>query len=90
MSSYVTLLGADDVSRAAGRMQSAAEEMQRAASNMDAVLERHQRFLDDWLQRFEAALSTHDPEKPVRRLERAGEIRHVGIDRYALTSGATG
>jgi hypothetical protein len=24
--------------------------------NIDGALERHQRFLDDWLQRFEAAI----------------------------------
>lgn len=56
MSNYVTLMGADDVRSAGNRMASAAEEMQRAAANIDGALDRHQRFLDDWLLRFEAAI----------------------------------
>jgi len=57
MSQYVTLLGAEEVSRAAGRMQSAADQMSSAASNLDSILERHQRFLDDWLIRLDGTLT---------------------------------
>jgi hypothetical protein len=53
----IYLHGSEDVSRAASSMSRAADEMQRAASNMAEVLERQQRFLDDWLMRFDAALS---------------------------------
>jgi hypothetical protein len=37
-------------------MQDAAERMANVSSNMQLALEAHQRFLDDWLQRFEQAL----------------------------------
>lgn len=56
MNSYVTLMGAEDVRAAGNRIASAADDMRNAASNVDSALERHQRFLDNWLQRFEAAL----------------------------------
>lgn len=48
----VHLIGAEEVSRAASNMRSAADEMSRAASNISHSLEMHQRFLDDWLQRL--------------------------------------
>lgn len=40
MSDYITLLGAEDVSRAASRMESAAEQMQRAATAFDNTADR--------------------------------------------------
>jgi IS30 family transposase len=49
---YMTLLGAEQVQSAGQTMRSAAEQMQRAASTIDESLERHRRFLDDWLTRF--------------------------------------
>lgn len=54
--SYITLLGSEQVQSAANTMRSAAEEMQRAASETGYALERHQRFMDDWLSRLEAIL----------------------------------
>ena len=67
MAEYVTLLGAEDVSRAAGRMQSAAEEMSRAASNFQSAMEQHQRFMDDLLQRLDGILQdrTSDLRTPL-------------------------
>jgi hypothetical protein len=56
MSDLVHLVGADDVRSAGHTMRSAAETMSQAALNIDGALERHQRFLEDWLQRFEAAV----------------------------------
>ncbi len=59
----VYLHGADDVRCAASTISSAAHEMRNAASSIDLSLERHQRFLDDWLQRLEAVLekeASHD------------------------------
>lgn len=53
---YIILSGAEQVQSAANAMQSAASEMQRAAGNISYALESHQRFLDGWLQRFEAAI----------------------------------
>lgn len=52
----MTLLGAEDVSRAGNRMVSAAEDMQRAAVSMDDTLERNRRHMDDWLLRFDAVI----------------------------------
>ncbi len=51
------LHGSEDVRRAASMMQQAADEMQRAALNIEGHFDRHQRFLDDWLSRFEQVLA---------------------------------
>jgi len=56
MADYMTLMGADDVRSAGNTMREAASTMCRAASEIDYSLQQHQRFLDDWLQRFQAAL----------------------------------
>ena len=56
MSEYMHLVGAEQVSSAAYTMREAASNMQRAADSMGYNLEQHQRFLDDWLGRFEAAV----------------------------------
>lgn len=53
---FITLLGADDVQRAGGRMMSAAADMNRAASNIENSLYSHRIFLDDWLNRLEAII----------------------------------
>ena len=57
MADYVTLLGAEQVSSAGSQMSRAADRMQSAASSIDQSLFQHQRFMDDWLQRFEAILT---------------------------------
>lgn len=54
----VVLIGADDVSRAGSTMREAAREMNSAASSLSFTLEQHQRFLDDWLMRFENIMTT--------------------------------
>lgn len=53
---YVTLMGAEDVSRAGYTMREAAHEMSRAAGNIDEALRNHQRFLDDWLQQLASVM----------------------------------
>lgn len=53
----MTLMGAEDVRSAGNRISAAADTMRRAASNMDEALRNHQRFLDDWLMRFENVVS---------------------------------
>ncbi len=58
MTDYVTLMGAEQVQSAGNRMSAAATEMLRAASSMEDSLFRHQRFLDDWLQRFADIMET--------------------------------
>jgi len=56
MTDYVTLLGAEQVQSAARQMASAADEMRRAAGSIDDSLRSHQRFLEDWLLRFQQIL----------------------------------
>lgn len=56
MADYITLLGAEDVARAARNMAEASAEMSSAARNINYSLTQHQRFLDDWLQRLEASI----------------------------------
>lgn len=62
MAEYMHLVGAEQVQTAANTMRSAAEDMRRAASGMDDALERHRRFMDDWLQRFESALLSQEKD----------------------------
>lgn len=57
MSQYVTLLGAEEVSRAASQMQRAAADMSRAASYFESVFDAHHRFLDDFLIRLDGILT---------------------------------
>lgn len=52
MSEYVHLVGAEDVANAGRNISSAAADMNRAASYIDETLQRHERFLDDWLDRL--------------------------------------
>lgn len=58
MSEYIHLIGADDVRAAGHQMASAANDMNRAVGNFESVFFQHQRFMDDWLQRFESAIET--------------------------------
>ena len=57
----MVLMGAEQVGRAGHNMSSAAEQMNRAAGQIDEALRQHQRFLDDWLLRFEALISRGEP-----------------------------
>lgn len=54
MADYVVLLGAEAVQSAGNQMASAAQEMNRAAASIEESLDRHRRFLDDWLERIES------------------------------------
>lgn len=53
----IYLAGSSEVSSAGSNMRTAAEQMKQAASNIEYALTQHQRFLDDWLSRFEAVLT---------------------------------
>lgn len=68
MSQYVTLMGAEEVSRAASNMREAAAEMNRAASSFDHAADRQRMNMDDWLVRFEALIERMEralnPESP--------------------------
>ena len=57
MSEFIHLVGADDVRNAASRIALAADTMRHAASSLAFAFETHQRFLDDWLMRFEDVLT---------------------------------
>ena len=48
MTEYIRLVGAEAVQSAANRMVEAAHTMSSAASNLDSVLERHQRWMDNY------------------------------------------
>lgn len=56
---YVTLVGAEQVQSAANRMVEAADSMRQASRNIDDIYDRHQRFMDDWLQRYQGLLEMH-------------------------------
>lgn len=60
MAEYVTLLGAEQVQNAASTMRHAAEDMQRAASSYYETVMQQQRFMNDWLDRFEQIVSKAD------------------------------
>lgn len=57
------LIGTEDVVRASHTMQDAARQMANVSSNTQLVLEANQRFLDDWLLRFEQALEADRVER---------------------------
>lgn len=56
MSNSIHLIGADDVRSAGFRMRDAAETMSQAVLNLDGSLERHQRVMMEFIERFEAAV----------------------------------
>ena len=53
MTEFIHLIGSEQVSTAGHNMMRAAEVMSNVSSNMQLVFEEHQRFLDDWLRRYE-------------------------------------
>lgn len=63
----ILLVGTEEVQRAGNSIREAAHTMSNVSSNMQVALEAHQRFLDDWLLRFEqilaAALHQQSEEK---------------------------
>lgn len=48
----VYLQGSEQIQSAAVTMRSAAEDMKRAADSMVYVFDRHERFLNDWLEQL--------------------------------------
>ena len=63
MDKYITLIGAEEVNRAAGRMQSAADDMSRVVGSLDEVLSRNRQYMDEWLSRFEEAITAWNQRK---------------------------
>lgn len=53
MADYVTLMGAEDVSKAGTAMRSVAQDISNSVSNLDVILMQNRVFMDDWLARFE-------------------------------------
>lgn len=53
----------EDNIQAARMMIGAADTMRDAVRNIDDIMTRHQRFLDDWLARYEAMLEASMPPK---------------------------
>lgn len=60
----VILIGAEDVSRAGYVIRDAAQTMSGAASTMSESLERHQRFMEDWLDRYIKLIEAEQTPQP--------------------------
>lgn len=71
---YVILVGAEQVERAGYKIAEAADQMMRAAGYMDETMQRHQRFMDDWLSRFEQVIEKMNPPKPEQPKPKFGPI----------------
>ena len=56
MSEYITLMGAEQVERAASRMTQAAETFSRAVDRLEDLHRLQQQALDDWLARLQQVL----------------------------------
>jgi hypothetical protein len=54
---FVTLLGAEDVKQAGYDIKAAASEIKLAMGFFEEALQMHERFLTDWLEQLEAALT---------------------------------
>lgn len=52
----IYLQGSEAVTRASNSMSSSADDMIRASNNISNALSDHQRFLTEWLDRFENIL----------------------------------
>jgi len=63
MNEYITLLGTEDVKNAGGSMRAAASDMIRAASIISEATNQHQRSLEEFIDRFEAAIEKINKEK---------------------------
>jgi hypothetical protein len=57
MSDYITLIGTEDVNRAAMTMQASADTIQRAASQMEYALMKHAEQMEEIVGRLEAAIA---------------------------------
>ena len=57
------LVGTEQVQTAANTMREAAHTMGNVSGNLQVVLEANQRFLDDWLLRFEQAMERDRSER---------------------------
>jgi hypothetical protein len=54
---------ADALERAAAQLEAAANKMKEAAREIDFALSNNQRFMDNWLERFETVLEQVMPEE---------------------------
>lgn len=59
MTEYMHLVGAEEVSRAASRMQEAAVSMRMAAAAFQETADRQRILWNEWLDRFEVILKEH-------------------------------
>lgn len=57
MDQFVHLIGAEQVTNAASRMRDAANEMMHAANSISETYMLQQRWMEEWIQRFEVALA---------------------------------
>ena len=59
MAEFVTLLGAEEVTRAAHTMSDAATRMCQAAASIDDAVRRNELFLTNWLVELREVLAEH-------------------------------
>ena len=92
MSGTVQLIGAEEVQRAGSAMSSAADRIAQAASSLDHTLahrlEMHERWMDDWLSRFEACVERLEAAARTERPEcEGGEHAWLyGVDRRSCST----
>ena len=63
---FVTLMGAEDVRSAGSSIKAAAVDINMAAGSLNETLIAHQRFMDDWLYRFEEILTANQKIHPTK------------------------
>ena len=61
---HINLMGSEDVSRAGHNMQSAANDMTQAAASIEYSLERAERIMESFFERYEALLERAINELP--------------------------
>lgn len=61
MSEYIHLIGTEEIARGANNIVAAAREISSAVSYLDSVINRHQQFMDQWLDRLERAMEKKEP-----------------------------
>lgn len=66
MSEYIHLVGTEEIRSAANTMASAAERMIDAHNWQSDLTTSHQRFMTEWLERFEQILKDHEARVSMR------------------------
>ena len=60
MSDYMTLMGAEQVQNAGHTIQCSANDFRRSVESLGCYMQRHQEFMQEWLDRLEAVIEFHN------------------------------